>query len=580
MESAAVGIKYEIVDSLPSSGEAQTIYFVKSDNSLINNYYDEYVWISSSRTFEKIGSTQIDDFIQNPSAAEVGQTIVVKEVNKEGKPIAWEMADLPEQVQPDWNQNDPNQPDYVKNRTHSSNPKYIFQGTSYPIWGELTKYGMLPIPKVIVKGVEYFNVKATHHYPLSPDIVVDYELAPDVVVKINAKQQTITPPMAMFTYDSGDVPLPKKYIPQTVDWSAGNSESGEYISNRYGGFIQPSDTIIGAIAQDIESVTNKLTSSAIIILWGDNAPNRSEPIRIAGVYMDGTPFDNCCLYGAMFADADAAQYGENPFRFTTDGQNITKEVVEYATIFSASLVKYPEWTLPLFTDASDPIWALAKRPNLLVSTDSEEFPFWTELGITENGDMLSRTQIRVIEDLTNYHKLMVSEGSIFYVLKSSLIDTWINEHDKYIFPAPPYKIVTTEQPGSHGMYFSYIIENAAGAIFRISIDVYDGAVRSYTRISLPACSIDISYNASDDIFTLNIPAKDFVELINTCVTPVQLYSEDMPISSPIFASKIPVAFWVFDTLVSENKMLWKCYVFSQTTWKLYAKTELPLESMQ
>lgn len=116
MESAAVGIKYEIVDSLPSSGEAQTIYFVKSNNSLINNYYDEYVWISSSSAFEKIGSTQIDDFIQNPSAAEVGQTIVVKEVNKEGKPIAWEMADLPEQVQPDWNQNDPNQPDYVKNR--------------------------------------------------------------------------------------------------------------------------------------------------------------------------------------------------------------------------------------------------------------------------------------------------------------------------------------------------------------------------------------------------------------------------------------------------------------------------------
>lgn len=100
-ESAAVGIKYEIVDSLPSSGEAQTIYFVKNDSSWINNYYDEYVWISSSGSFEKIGSTQLDDFIQNPSAAEVGQTIVVKEVNEKGKPIAWEMADLPEQIQVD-----------------------------------------------------------------------------------------------------------------------------------------------------------------------------------------------------------------------------------------------------------------------------------------------------------------------------------------------------------------------------------------------------------------------------------------------------------------------------------------------
>lgn len=82
MESGAVGIKYEIVDSLPSSGEAQIIYFVKNNNSLINDYYDEYVWISTSNAFEKIGSTQID-----------GST-----------------------TQPDWNQNDATQPDYIKNR--------------------------------------------------------------------------------------------------------------------------------------------------------------------------------------------------------------------------------------------------------------------------------------------------------------------------------------------------------------------------------------------------------------------------------------------------------------------------------
>ena len=82
MESGAVGIKYEIVDSLPSSGEAQTIYFIKNNNSLINDYYDEYVWISSSSAFEKIGSTQID-----------GST-----------------------TQPDWSQNDATQPDYIKNR--------------------------------------------------------------------------------------------------------------------------------------------------------------------------------------------------------------------------------------------------------------------------------------------------------------------------------------------------------------------------------------------------------------------------------------------------------------------------------
>ena len=68
-------MQHEVVDSLPSSGNEQTIYFVKNDSSSSNNHYDEYVWISSSSTFEKIGSTQ-----------------------------------------PDWSQNDATQPDYVKNR--------------------------------------------------------------------------------------------------------------------------------------------------------------------------------------------------------------------------------------------------------------------------------------------------------------------------------------------------------------------------------------------------------------------------------------------------------------------------------
>ena len=81
--------QHEVVDSLPSSGNEQTIYFVKNDSSSSNNHYDEYVWISSSSSFEKIGSTQID-----------GST-----------------------TQPDWNQNDATQPDYIKNRPfYTGNP--------------------------------------------------------------------------------------------------------------------------------------------------------------------------------------------------------------------------------------------------------------------------------------------------------------------------------------------------------------------------------------------------------------------------------------------------------------------------
>lgn len=58
------------------------------------------------------------------SGAQVGQAIVVKAVDENGKPTEWEAADIPSGAQPDWNQNDDTQQDYVKNR-----PFY----TGYPV---------------------------------------------------------------------------------------------------------------------------------------------------------------------------------------------------------------------------------------------------------------------------------------------------------------------------------------------------------------------------------------------------------------------------------------------------------------
>ena len=109
-------MQHEVVDSLPSSGNEQTIYFVKNDSGSSNNHYDEYVWISSSSTFEKIGSTQIDG-----SA-----------------------------TQPDWNQNDATQPDYVKNRTH------------YYMLNEIAKFTSIEASQDVVLDIPYSNI---------PDIV-------------------------------------------------------------------------------------------------------------------------------------------------------------------------------------------------------------------------------------------------------------------------------------------------------------------------------------------------------------------------------------------------------------------------
>lgn len=61
-------------------------------------------------------SEEISDCIKAPTTAEVGQTIVVKAIDDDGKPTEWEPVTLPEQAQPDWHQNDPTAADYVKNR--------------------------------------------------------------------------------------------------------------------------------------------------------------------------------------------------------------------------------------------------------------------------------------------------------------------------------------------------------------------------------------------------------------------------------------------------------------------------------
>jgi hypothetical protein len=58
--------------------------------------------------------------IYAPEKASVGQTIVVKAVDDNGKPTEWEAVDFPEgggaSVQPDWNQTDETAADFIKNK--------------------------------------------------------------------------------------------------------------------------------------------------------------------------------------------------------------------------------------------------------------------------------------------------------------------------------------------------------------------------------------------------------------------------------------------------------------------------------
>jgi hypothetical protein len=51
------GISYEVVQTLPATGAAGTIYLI-SNSGTAPNIYDEYIWTGTA--FEKIGTTDVD----------------------------------------------------------------------------------------------------------------------------------------------------------------------------------------------------------------------------------------------------------------------------------------------------------------------------------------------------------------------------------------------------------------------------------------------------------------------------------------------------------------------------------------
>ena len=54
------GVEFSIVNALPATGDASTIYLVSASDGSGNDVYDEYVWLTTNATFEKIGSTRVD----------------------------------------------------------------------------------------------------------------------------------------------------------------------------------------------------------------------------------------------------------------------------------------------------------------------------------------------------------------------------------------------------------------------------------------------------------------------------------------------------------------------------------------
>lgn len=92
-------LSYEVVDTLPATGEPGIVYFVRVSTKKNQNKSDEYLWVNGD--FEKIGSTDIDlSYVQTINGVEPDEN-----------------GNVTIAVGADWNANE-GEAGYVKNRTH------------------------------------------------------------------------------------------------------------------------------------------------------------------------------------------------------------------------------------------------------------------------------------------------------------------------------------------------------------------------------------------------------------------------------------------------------------------------------
>lgn len=72
-------VAFEVVQSLPASGNAGTIYLVPNGGTN-PNIYDEYIWISSgsSGSWEKIGTTDVDltDYLKKSDIGSISNSTI------------------------------------------------------------------------------------------------------------------------------------------------------------------------------------------------------------------------------------------------------------------------------------------------------------------------------------------------------------------------------------------------------------------------------------------------------------------------------------------------------------------------
>ena len=118
--------------------------------------------------FWAVNQDELDNKIDKPQVAKVGEVLTVEEVDAEGKPKKWKTQTV-ETEPPDWNKNDPTKPGYVKNRTHydSRHAVELFNTTV-----ENTSLPFVKVADVDIDVAKINRVKMNVQLP-APDAGVD-----------------------------------------------------------------------------------------------------------------------------------------------------------------------------------------------------------------------------------------------------------------------------------------------------------------------------------------------------------------------------------------------------------------------
>lgn len=109
----------------------------------------------------------LDNKIDAPQVAQVGEVLTVEEIGEDGKPKKWKTQKV-ETEPKDWNENDPTNPGYIKNRTHydSRRTAELFNVTVENV----TEYGFVKLADADIDISKINRFQASIQYKLEDEI--------------------------------------------------------------------------------------------------------------------------------------------------------------------------------------------------------------------------------------------------------------------------------------------------------------------------------------------------------------------------------------------------------------------------